>query len=88
MEMFFFYISARLTRRLLRHNAVKAGLSLGADGYVDCQEVVEYLTRNKFPDATHETLHDAVAACPKQRFELSEDRLRIRACQGHSIRDI
>ena len=58
---------------------------MGSDGFISCEEIVAFMVRNKFPDTTFETIYSVVASCPKRRFELSEDRMSVRACQGHSI---
>ena len=75
--------------RLLRHHAKEQGLSLRADGYVPCDEVIRYLAP-RFPGVSMDKLRTAVANCPKQRFQLTVDGgvNYIRASQGHTIKDV
>ncbi len=80
-------IAHRLSQ-LLRHTAVDEGLSMRADGYVSVGELVAHLAQN---GATSSIVQDIVRQDAKGRFELAtldDDRLYIRATQGHSIRSV
>lgn len=69
---------------VLRHNPAKIGLTLDPQGWADVDELLECAARSgKRIDA--DTLHRVIRENDKQRFALSEDGLRIRASQGHSI---
>ena len=76
---------------LLRHNAAKVGVKIGADGYVAMPDLLAFLNGPKGAglrgpkSVTSPWVRDIVAACPKQRFELSEDGSAVRATQGHSL---
>jgi 2'-phosphotransferase len=84
----------RLSRRLskiLRHDAVKHGLALRADGYARLSSL---LALPCFQGTTAQDVEAVVAACPKQRFGILRDRptrqshsdgVWIRCHQGHSI---
>jgi putative RNA 2'-phosphotransferase len=69
---------------VLRHAPESIGLSLDANGWADVREL---LTRARKAGRHIElaTLQEVVSTNDKQRFTLSEDGLRIRAAQGHSI---
>lgn len=68
---------------VLRHRPDTVGLELGNGGWVGVDELVSaFQTAGK--RMSHELLEVVVANNDKQRFEYSEDRLQIRARQGHS----
>lgn len=69
---------------VLRHRPDSIGLELDDAGWVE----VEALLRQSQASGTAITraeLEEVVATSPKRRFALSEDGLRIRASQGHSV---
>jgi putative RNA 2'-phosphotransferase len=69
---------------VLRHEPHKAGLTLDSAGWVD----VDVLLRGCAAAGvaiTRDELDAIVAQSDKQRFAFSEDRMRIRANQGHSV---
>ena len=72
---------------VLRHRPEVIGMQLDPEGWLD---IAELITRAKA--AGHRldlaTLHEIVATNEKQRFALSDDGLRIRANQGHSVSGI
>ncbi len=63
---------------LLRHNPQKAGLQLDAQGWCDVSSLEPLYTR--------EALEQLVQADPKGRFAFSQDRTKIRATYGHSVK--
>lgn len=67
---------------LLRHNP--SGLNMTKDGYVIVDELIK-LSNSSGIVITKELLKEVVRLDDKQRFSFSEDGLRIRANQGHSI---
>ena len=77
----------RLSRFLgyvLRHSPESIDLAVDAGGWA----LVEALLRQAHfhgKTITREQPERIVATNPKQRFAFSDDGLRIRACQGHSI---
>ena len=76
----------RLSKTLsywLRHAPEAAGLTLDAAGWAETGAVLAALARETGAGAGD--LQRVVAQNPKQRFELSDDGLRIRARQGHSV---
>lgn len=72
---------------VLRHRPEVVGLQLDAEGWLPIDELIA----NANARGNHlslELVHDLVATNDKQRFALSEDGLRIRANQGHSVADV
>ncbi|CAD7694867.1 unnamed protein product [Ostreobium quekettii] len=75
-------ISKRLSY-VLRHRPDSAGLELGNGGWIRVDDLLAALASNGNA-VTQPVLERVVAENDKQRFEFSEDGLRIRARQGHS----
>jgi putative RNA 2'-phosphotransferase len=69
---------------ILRHEPERVGLKLGEAGWVDVAELLEAVNRNG-PALTLDQLKHIVATSDKKRFAFSDDGLRIRASQGHSV---
>ncbi len=69
---------------VLRHKPEAIGMQLDPDGWLDINDLIA--NANRHGNAlTLELLHEVVATNDKQRFALSDDGLRIRANQGHSL---
>jgi putative RNA 2'-phosphotransferase len=69
---------------ILRHEPESVGLKLGEGGWVGVNELLTAV--NQHGNAlTLEQLQHIVATSDKKRFAFSEDGLRIRASQGHSV---
>lgn len=76
-----------LSKRLslvLRHDLGKIGLALDPQGWASVNDLLRCLKEAGWP-ASLDQLRQVVAENDKLRFRFSEDRLRIRANQGHSI---
>jgi len=69
---------------ILRHEPERVGLKLGDAGWVSVEELLQALNRHNVA-LTLEQLKHVVATSDKKRFTFSEDGLRIRANQGHSV---
>jgi len=67
---------------ILRHAPDEAHLTLDANGYADTGQVVTAL-RKRFKYFKREDLLDLVRNDPKERFDLTEGR--IRATYGHTV---
>lgn len=67
---------------VLRHKPEDAGLTMDENGWVDAHDLVVAI-RERFGDFSHDDLEGIVVSSDKQRFQLSDGR--IRANQGHSI---
>jgi putative RNA 2'-phosphotransferase len=68
----------------LRHAPEKGGLTLDAAGWAPVASVLAALAREGL-ETSEAMLQAVVAENDKSRFELSDDGLRIRARQGHSV---
>jgi putative RNA 2'-phosphotransferase len=76
---------SKLLSLVLRHAPEKAGLTLGDGGWVKVSDLLAGLSNMNRPITPHR-LEKIVADNDKKRFTISEDGLRIRAAQGHSIK--
>jgi putative RNA 2'-phosphotransferase len=72
---------------VLRHQPEVIGMKLDVEGWLPIDELIENANRQG-KQLSLELLHEVVASCEKKRFALSEDGLKIRANQGHSVRDV
>lgn len=69
---------------ILRHEPERAGLKLGDAGWVGVDELLQAVNSHGVT-LTLDQLKHIVATSDKKRFALSEDGMRIRASQGHSV---
>lgn len=69
---------------VLRHKPDEIGLTLDSNGWAEIDELIRLSNQHGQP-LTRELLDKVVAENDKKRFALSEDCLRIRASQGHSV---
>ncbi|UJB17943.1 MULTISPECIES: RNA 2'-phosphotransferase [Lysobacter] len=69
---------------VLRHEPEAIGLTLDANGWADIEELIDLANASGKP-VTRALIDEVVRDNDKQRFAISEDGLRIRANQGHSI---
>ena len=69
---------------VLRHQPEAIGLSLDGAGWANVAELIKLANDHKHP-LTLELLQAVVTNNDKKRFSFSEDGLKIRASQGHSV---
>jgi putative RNA 2'-phosphotransferase len=69
---------------VLRHAPEKIGLELSESGWVSVGRLIE-ASRNHGFEFTLDELRSVVTNNDKKRFSFTEDGLRIRANQGHSL---
>jgi putative RNA 2'-phosphotransferase len=69
---------------VLRHKPEEMKLELDDAGWVEVDALLLGFAARGTP-LTRKELEDIVRTSDKQRFALSEDGLRIRASQGHSV---
>jgi putative RNA 2'-phosphotransferase len=69
---------------VLRHQPDSIGITLDAHGWTEIATLMSQAAKHGMRFKL-ENLHEAVRTSDKQRFALSEDGLRIRANQGHSV---
>jgi putative RNA 2'-phosphotransferase len=75
---------SRFISMVLRHKPHTISLTLDAGGWASVDELISGAQRTNVP-LTLDLLRQIVAEDDKQRYTFSEDGLRIRASQGHSI---
>jgi len=69
---------------VLRHEPERVGLKLDSAGWAEVHELLQAVNRHGMALTLDELKH-VVANNDKKRFAFSEDGLRIRASQGHSV---
>ncbi len=69
---------------VLRHKPEEIGITLDENGWVDVVTLRLAMDRHG-RTVSREELEEVVATNDKKRFAFSEDGLRIRASQGHSV---
>lgn len=69
---------------VLRHRPQRIGLKLDHAGWAVISDLIEAAARTGMT-LSEEDIRDVVDKNDKKRFSISEDGLRIRASQGHSI---
>jgi 2'-phosphotransferase len=74
---------------LLRHGAKEKNLQMSIDGFVEVNSILN-LTQSKSYKINLEIIKKIVETNDKKRFELKveDGNFYIRACQGHSIKDL
>lgn len=76
--------TSRFLSLVLRHEPEKIGIALDAAGWVDVSTLLDAMARHGRRLGEAE-LRAVVADNDKKRFAFSDDGLRIRASQGHSV---
>jgi putative RNA 2'-phosphotransferase len=69
---------------VLRHKPDEVGITLDSAGWVTVEELLRAVNQHGV-SLTLDELKHLVATSDKKRFALSDDGLRIRANQGHSV---
>ena len=72
---------------VLRHKPETIGMSLDPEGWLEIDRLIENANSHG-TDLTLAQLHHLVESSDKRRFRLSNDGLRIRANQGHSVLNV
>lgn len=72
---------------ILRHRPETIGVQLDEQGWLEIDVLIEAANR-RGKRLSLELVHDVVANNDKRRFALSDDGLRIRANQGHSLSSV
>lgn len=75
---------SKLLSLVLRHQPEAIGLQLDQNGWALVEELLPKLKENGHPISLSD-LQIVVSENPKKRFSFSDDGLRIRANQGHSL---
>jgi putative RNA 2'-phosphotransferase len=79
--------TSKLLSLVLRHQPDAIGLTLDAQGWADIATLIACANRTG-KRLDRELLQHVVDTNDKKRFTISEDGLRIRAAQGHSIKTV
>jgi putative RNA 2'-phosphotransferase len=69
---------------ILRHQPERVGIKLDQAGWASVEQLLAAVNRHGVA-LTRDKLEHVVATNDKKRFAFSEDGLRIRASQGHSV---
>ena len=69
---------------VLRHDPSKIGIKLDKNGWVNIDELLEKCRLSNV-NISREELQDIIMLNDKQRFKISDDGIKIRASQGHSV---
>lgn len=77
--------ASKALSKFLRHAPADIGLTLQPGGWVEITDLLVALNEHAGLSLTRAELDEIVRDNDKQRFALSEDGLRIRASQGHTI---
>lgn len=72
---------------LLRHQPSLIGLKLDENGWADVEELINK-SKRKNKHFSKQDLEKVIAENDKQRFSFNEDKTKIRANQGHSIKTV
>jgi len=72
---------------VLRHRPELIELELDKNGWANTAELIEK-SASKEVYFTHQELQEIVATNDKKRFSFSEDETKIRANQGHSVKNV
>lgn len=78
---------SKLLSLLLRHKPEEIGLTLDAEGWADVNELLERL-RKTGKARSKDDLRQVVANNDKKRFSFNNDETKIRANQGHSLKNV
>ena len=76
---------SRFVALILRHKPEKIGLQLDEHGWANVDELIEGI-RRAGRNIDLPLLEKIVAESDKQRFSFSEDKKRIRANHGHTVK--
>lgn len=69
---------------ILRHKPETIGINLDEHGWADVSELIEGIAKTQ--DFNMEILEEIVNTDEKQRYSFNEDKTKIRANQGHSVK--
>ncbi len=73
---------------ILRHQPETIGVELDTQGWLDIELLISQTAKLANRSLSRELIEQIVRENDKQRFSLSEDGKKIRANQGHSLREV
>ncbi len=71
---------------VLRHKPESIGLSVDENGWADVDELIKLVNKNSEISLNFDVLCEIVDTNNKKRYSFNEDKTKIRANQGHSIK--
>lgn len=71
---------------ILRHKPETIGISLDEHGWAKTDELIEGINKTKGYSIDFDVLSEIVRTDGKQRYSFNEDKTKIRANQGHSVK--
>lgn len=71
---------------ILRHKPEVIGIKLDNNGWANVNELIDGINKSGNHNLTMSLLDDIVREDNKQRYKFNEDKTKIRANQGHSIK--
>ncbi len=71
---------------VLRHKPETIGITLDENGWADVDELIKQMNKNKEDYFNFEILSEIVETNNKKRYAFNEDRTKIRANQGHTVK--
>lgn len=77
--------ASKLLSYVLRHHPASAGVALDLQGWVAIDALLAGLAAHHGVSLSRADLDRVVATDSKRRYAISDDGLRIRASQGHSV---
>lgn len=81
-------VEVKISRRMayiLRHSPESAGVTMDEHGWVDTEDLMKALDRQGY-SVDWECLDRMVYDNSKTRFVYNEDKSKIRACHGHTVK--
>jgi len=79
---------SRYLSYILRHNPNDLPIEMDKNGWVNVDKLVSGIISKKQLKFTREDLDRIVETDSKGRYEYGPDKVMIRACQGHSIKNV
>ena len=73
---------------VLRHKPETINLTLDKNGWASVDDLIRKMNGLRVFDINRATLNEVVATNDKKRFAFNDDGTKIRASQGHSIKDV
>ena len=77
---------SRFISLILRHKPEVIDINLDIHGYANVKQLIKGINENSNHTIDYEILEDIVNTDNKGRYSFNEDKTKIRAIQGHSIK--
>ena len=80
--------NSRFLSLVLRHKPEVIGIDMDKKGWVTVDSLISLSKEKKDIDFTLESLEEIIRDNDKKRFSFNEDKTKIRANQGHSLKEV